>query len=231
MSQNESTTTRPKGSDSGSAPFRGNGFGTEAAGGEFESSCPSCGLYKWYPPLLLLSVIMAGVFCWMYITKPVFLSQPGNAPAVGARPALQERGPGDSSDAVPPTADYSGGESGGVLDPAVTSLPGDSASVVESDSGPEADAIPGVGLKPLRIRRGPALFRPFPVADQSTPAEGAGAGSSGSGLEEGNGSLTFAAARSDDETYRVPASFMAEFTTILDSDGSPDAEGISDELR
>lgn len=38
-------------------------------------SCPSCGTYRWYPPLLVLSTILTGVFCWLYVTKPVFMAQ------------------------------------------------------------------------------------------------------------------------------------------------------------
>lgn len=39
--------------------------------------CPAnCKLYRWYPPLLVLSTVMAGVFCLLYVTKPVFLEAP-----------------------------------------------------------------------------------------------------------------------------------------------------------
>lgn len=38
-------------------------------------ACPRCGTYKWYPPLLVLSTVLTGVFCWLYISKPVFMTQ------------------------------------------------------------------------------------------------------------------------------------------------------------
>ena len=37
--------------------------------------CNSCNLVKWYPPLLTMSTIMAGVFCWLYVTKPVLVTK------------------------------------------------------------------------------------------------------------------------------------------------------------
>lgn len=35
-----------------------------------------CNLYRWYPPLLVVSTIMTAVFCYLYLTKPVFLEAP-----------------------------------------------------------------------------------------------------------------------------------------------------------
>lgn len=36
---------------------------------------------RWYPPLLTLSTLMSGVFCWLYVTKPVHVTQTVVEPA------------------------------------------------------------------------------------------------------------------------------------------------------
>ena len=48
----------------------------DACGGSAGSGDPVCRLYRWYPPLLVTSTVMAGVFCLMYVTKPVFIEAP-----------------------------------------------------------------------------------------------------------------------------------------------------------
>lgn len=54
-------------------------------------ACPSCGTYRWYPPLLVLSTILTGVFCWLYVTKPVFMAQGEESIEEEAVAAVEEK--------------------------------------------------------------------------------------------------------------------------------------------
>lgn len=200
-----------------------------------QCTCPRCGMYRWYPALMLLSTILAGVFCWMYVTKPVFLSAPDDRRHMEAQPAIQEVVPERiQGDLSPPTAGLRGN-----LDPAVARLPGDSAPIGEVDS--RTSELPGETLQPLVVRRkGPALFRPFVVGRTG------GEGPSSKELAEGDLAavhpgvtieeagvqepmkgeetvrrLELPKERSDQEDYQVRASFMAEFSSAGSGRNSP----------
>ena len=185
-------------------------------------------MYRWYPPMMLMTTALAAVFCWMYISKPVFITAPAEQP-MEIRPAIEDEQP------VPrgqPAAHTAGG---GILDPAIGRLPGD--PVGDHEGPPEAD-IPMEELKPLIVkRRGPSLFRPIPAngisertgivvedpgpgtpeqdgGDWDPVPEDSGPGPGGGGKDGYD---------SGSQELRVHASFMAEFSPIgPESDAQPD---------
>ena len=195
--------------------------GTESLERPDLCACQRCGLYRWYPPMMLMTTALAAVFCWMYITKPVFLSTPAHQP-LNTRPAIQEKRPVREDE---PTRHTAGG---GNLDPAIARLPGDPAPTGDSSAGEE---IPGEELKPLIVKRqGPSLFRAIPPGEMPGRREIAveapevgDAAEAGSGQDEnqvpeedvvslvagGEGGQN-----SSSEEFRVHASFMAEFLSV-----------------
>ena len=221
MSENISRGDSAESSASGMKP------GTEESKRAGSCSCQSCRLYRCYPPMMLITTALAAVFCWMYITKPVFLTTPEDH-LMDARPAVQEKRPVEEDKPTSHTAGV------GNLDPALGRLPGDPAMV--DDLSPE-DEIPGEKLKPLIVnRRGPSLFRPIPSHEMSggkeiarEPLEAAVAeeGSSGPGenqvSEEYDVSPVGARQEGQDsgsEEFRVNASIMAEFSAVEQKGGS-----------
>jgi len=108
---------------------------------------------------------MAGLFCWMYVTKPVFVgpSRVAHPEAVG--PAIRQL-EAETGEWRPSTAGV-----GTSLDPARGGLPGESAAadtitIVNGDNAPEAE-----GFRPLKARPGGrGLFTPF-----AAPPAGGGA--------------------------------------------------------
>lgn len=179
---------------------------------------------------MLFSTVLAAVFCWMYVTKPVFLSAPNDHQSIETQPAVQEANPEERVHGTlsPPTAGASGN-----LDPAVASLPGDSVLVAPQSLASES-TVPGDELKPLVVRRdGPILFKPFVLnGDQSTSSES-------EKVEQVDPKPTANAdapadeiatatpaepdheqpeARSDETDYQVRASFMAEFSPAASND-------------
>ena len=188
--------------------------------------CQHCGLYRWYPPMMLMTTALAAVFCWMYITKPVFLAPPEDQ-FMDARPAIQERRPVHEDEPAPHTA------GGGNLDPATGRLPGDPEMADEVSPAAE---IPGEGLKPLIVnRRGPSLFRSIPpdemperkgIAGEVPPgvAEGGGSGQDENPVSEGDNMSPVVGGKggqnSSSEEFRVHASFMAEFPSVEQKGGS-----------
>lgn len=195
--------------------------GTKSLERPDQCACQRCGLYRWYPPMMLMTTALAAVFCWMYITKPVFLSTPAHQP-LNTRPAIQEKRPVREDE---PTSHTAGG---GNLDPAIATLPGDPAPTDDSSA---RDEIPGEELKPLIVKRqGPALFRAIPPDEmperREITVEAPGlvaAAEAGSGQDEnqvpeedvvslvagGEGGQN-----SSSEEFRVHASFMAEFSSV-----------------
>lgn len=198
--------------------------------------CSNCGLYRWYPPLLVLSTIMAGVFCWMYISKPVFVAQPQEQEMIQALPADQEARPGVTRESheLPPTAAVTSS-----LDPGAGSLPGEPESLLGGDTllG-EADLlnspIGGGSLQPIVVRREGQrrpLFRAGPPSafEQEEAEAGevppvAEAGGSAEVGPEGPGEVL----RSNEETFQVAPSMAAEFfgliSTPVPSDGATPEE-------
>lgn len=135
-------------------------------------SCSRCGLYRWYPPLMLASTLMAGVFCWMYITKPVFLSEPRDAYQDEAQPAYHEGNPTHADEDTldsPPTAKKTR-----TLDPAGSGLPGDSTPEPEivREAPPAGLPLLSSDMKPVRVQRdGPPLFQPFVIRVPASSSE------------------------------------------------------------
>ena len=200
-----------------------------------QCTCSRCGMYRWYPGLMLLSTILAGVFCWMYVTKPVFLSAPVDRQQMEAQPAIQELVPERiQGDLSPPTAGLRGN-----LDPALANLPGDPAPIATVDSG--TSELPGDEFQPhFGGRKGPTLFRPLVVegtgGEKPSPKEPAGrdlvAADRAVTSEESVGQepinaevavprLKLPEGRSDQEDYQVRASFMAEFSSAGSAHHSP----------
>ena len=186
--------------------------------------CSRCGLYRWYPPLMLGSTILAGVFCWMYITKPVFLSSPSER-VMDAQPAVEERAHDLNDTDEPPTAESS------TLDPAIAVLPGDPAGETKMVGEPLGEIL-GEELMPLVVKReGAPLFKPFVIpadvlgespsdAEASTEDQDPQASTSevsDEAEEEGEVVNLIASgeggASSESEDYQVHASFMAEFSS------------------
>ena len=166
----EIITRRPaEGAEPGS-PALEKGGGMESAL-PARCTCQRCGLYRWYPLMMLGSTALAAVFCWMYITKPVFLSAPSGQ-THDAHPAIQEKRPIEHGEPAPHTAH------GGNLDPALGHLPGDPAP---ETSSPPVEELLGEELKPLVVKREcPSLFEPIPKSELSgrsrSPSSGAAEG-------------------------------------------------------
>ena len=228
MSQSVSTLT-PLDSDRSGDDLRAPEIVQEVQHERVHCSCSRCSLYRWYPPLMLLSTVLAGVFCWMYISKPVFLSAPSEGPRADPLPAFQETSPARiQGDLAPPTA-----ESSGTLDPAVASLPGDTIDL--ATVAPVGGALLGEELKPLVVKReGATLFKPFvineipPGSSLAEPAPsvvsngeetGVGQPPGSSGEPGADQESVRPEASSDEEDYRVRASFMAEFSVLGDPRG------------
>lgn len=135
-------------------------------------ACPKCGLYRWYPPLLLLSTIMAGVFCWMYVTKPVFLAPAQHAAPGAVQPAIKDNEPTPGMQSgEPQTAEVER-----ALDPALA------PSIMNRPEESPVVSIAGLGeLEPLETPAGErgSLFVPmteeesqdFGVPEQSPPLD------------------------------------------------------------
>ncbi|NNC88146.1 MAG: hypothetical protein HKN82_06760 [Akkermansiaceae bacterium] len=121
-------------------------------------ACTTCNLYKWYPPLLLLSTIMAGVFCCLYLTKPVFLAPSGDGYPGAVSPAVETMpSPLEEDDLEPKTAQIPAR-----MNPEMGALPG------ESRAEPPAVA----GLQPLITTPRPqGLFRPLAPAAAPDPED------------------------------------------------------------
>ena len=118
--------------------------------------CTNCRAIKWYPPLLTLSTLMSGVFCWLYLTKPVQVTQtviePTGVSDSGALVQESQTSPGDlviAKSSVPPPASF---------DPEQSGLPGES-------SGPSAEVasvVPGQDVQPIIVPRAKAIrFEPM----------------------------------------------------------------------
>ncbi|HJM64072.1 MAG: hypothetical protein QF405_04700 [Roseibacillus sp.] len=177
-----------------------------------------------------MTTALAAVFCWMYITKPVFLSAPSDQ-SLNTQPAIQEKRPIREDEPTPHTA------GGGNLDPAIARLPGD--PVLPDDSSAR-DGIPGEELKPLIVKRqGPSLFRAIPP-DEIPERKEIVLEAPGSGVVAEAGSeqdedqvpeeevVSLVAGEEGDqdsgsEEFRVHASFMAEFSSVQqEGDRQPD---------
>lgn len=134
MNEQEHLETKPL-----DAPGRGSGaLGREGEEGCLAGTkacrCGRCRLYRSYPPLLAASTLMAGVFCVLYLTKPVRFS----APAGGGIPVVAPAAPSAGllveaaavGGAVPDPDDGRG------LDPMLGGLPGD-----QPDGPPDMDGF------------------------------------------------------------------------------------------
>ncbi len=63
----------------------------------------SCATQRCYPWLLLTSTLIAGAFCYLYLTKPVLPLRGPDAPPAAAAPAAPKTSPA-ATEASPPTA-------------------------------------------------------------------------------------------------------------------------------
>lgn len=113
---------------------------------------------RWYPPLLTLSTLMSGVFCWLYVTKPVQVTQTviESTQAGAELPALVREAPpatGNfvlSQDTAPAQSLSFTPEQGG--------LPGEGVSA----TGLESNLVPGQDVAPVVVQRGKSsLFKPM----------------------------------------------------------------------
>ena len=123
----------------------------------------TCTLYRWYPPLLVVSTVMAGVFCLLYVTKPVFLEAPNfrrpeqfNVPVNAGQIAKSDEGVDrDLGGTIIPVH----------LDPGFSSLPGDSGV----DEGLIQGVPPIAELEPLNVpRASKPLFEPLRPDEMSS---------------------------------------------------------------
>jgi hypothetical protein len=123
-----------------------------------------CRLYRWYPPLLVVSTIMTGAFCMLYVTKPVFIEAPNssfheqlNVPIYAEQIADAEGvvAPDDGRAIIPVH-----------LDPGLSSIPGEPVPVLE----PEAGVPPIAELEPLAVPRArKPLFQPMDPDEMPAP--------------------------------------------------------------
>ena len=116
--------------------------------------CSQCKSVRWYPPLLTLSTIMSGVFCWLYVTKPMQVTQT----------IIEPSGPGSEAIAgslgnplADPGAPVSESAAMASFDPEQGGLPGESMASAVGES-----IIPGQESGPVVVTRfRPDLFRPM----------------------------------------------------------------------
>ena len=184
-------------------------------------NCQRCGLLRWYPPMMFITTAAAAVFCWLYVTKPVFVTG-SMEQSSDIEEISQDQAPVDDQKPVFHTA------ATGMLDPGVGALPGDHAP---PDEMLGEDNIPAEELKPLIIRRqGPSLFHPVPLeempgrtgADEASPAIVKGdvvhdrSGRNQIVIEEVASPGGGAEVREDSASgdFHVHASFMAEFSAL-----------------
>lgn len=122
--------------------------------------CRSCRLVKWYPPLLTVSTVMTGVFCWLYVTKPVTVTRTSVAPtyeslAVHGQPVAEKVALATVEASVP-----QGLTEVSVLSPEMDFLPGELSDSVVTPL--VEDPIPGQGVQVVRVERSERpLFIPF----------------------------------------------------------------------
>lgn len=114
--------------------------------------CSRCVLYRWYPPLLVISTVMAGVFCLLYLTKPVRLV----APEEQGEPAVPVAAPERVAPGEKPEQRYEQMVelSDASLNPLKGGLPGDdpNADLPQGETGsPVGFGSSGSGLKPLQV--------------------------------------------------------------------------------
>lgn len=131
----------------------GKRVGPESSKVSERCNCQRCGLLRYYPPMMLITTAAAAVFCWLYVTKPVFVTGVMEQPPV-VEEISQDQAPRDEHEPVFHP------EVTGALDPGIGTLPGDE---VPPDGKFGEDHIPAEELKPLIVKRqGPSLFRPIP---------------------------------------------------------------------
>ena len=199
----------------------GMGLGTEPSQVSERCNCQRYGIFRWYPPMMFITTAAAAVFCWMYVTKPVFVTEPARQ-SLDIEPVIQDQAPVEESEPVLHTAAL------GMLDPDIGSLPGDHAPPGKEG---EDDEIPGEELKPLIVKRqGPPLFHPVPPDEmprRTGIAETSSATTEGDAANDGpvrNQVVTQGIAspgrgreiREDSASgnFHVHASFMAEFSAV-----------------
>jgi hypothetical protein len=132
--------------------------------------CNDCSLYRWYPPLLIVSTLLAGLFCLLYLTKPVKVVAPveeggGMAPVVV--PGQPEQPAARPHEIAESKVDESR------LDPLLGALPGDPveenglALATQGNSPPSNDQ--GT-LRPVRVGPRQGLFVPTTPKKQNAVA-------------------------------------------------------------
>ena len=119
-----------------------------------------CRLYRWYPPLLVVSTVMTAVFCMLYVTKPVFIEAPNSSlPEQFTVPVYAEQ--------IADAGDVSAPDGGRAvipvhLDPGLSSIPGEPAP----EPGSEAGVPPIAELEPLTVPKArKPLFQPMDPDD------------------------------------------------------------------
>ena len=116
--------------------------------------CRQCKSVRWYPPLLTLSTVMSGIFCWLYVTKPVHVTQTIIEPS-GPGLAFAEKS--SVEPANEPLATVSTPSTSFELDPEMGVLPGEAWSSVDSDS-----IMPGQAVRPIVVTKAKLdLFKPM----------------------------------------------------------------------
>ena len=184
-----------KKSDPESIPSRetDGGSGGPQGGQAAEDSrctCRRCRLYRWYPPMLVASTVMTALFCFMYLTKPVFLQAPNQTLGGSERVEIQDHnivrneGPGE---VVPESVEIP--KMRPQLDPDLSVFPPTQPRVVDpvlmaiADPGyqePPAPVIPAAEVAmPVRIDvashktsepiQGAGGFQPMRISRSETP--------------------------------------------------------------
>lgn len=115
--------------------------------------CNSCNLVKWYPPLLTMSTIMAGVFCWLYVTKPVMVTKTVIPSVEVPSSQLVASGPDLNGDVVVRAVSAMP-----TLSPDIGFLPGEELLVKDQAESP----VPGQDVQAVRVQRSArSLFQPL----------------------------------------------------------------------
>lgn len=99
---------------------------------------------KAYPWLLVTSTLIAGIFCMLYITKPVIITAPSVSLPPKAVPAVQPLAVKTENPATEPVPDATRRPAPESLLPAGDQLPGDAASETRPASPTTRPALPAV---------------------------------------------------------------------------------------
>jgi len=186
--------------------------------------------------LLVISTMMAGVFCLLYLTKPVRLVAPEEqgepaVPVAAPERVAPEEKPEQRNEQMVELSDDS-------LNPLKGGLPGDdpNADLAQGEAGsPVGFGSPGSELKPLQVPGPRRVLFVRSQGEDGSPLEESGAPAEAE-VEEDVATLAQRAANEGELKVAVPAAAQSELVIALAFDGSvahsmlPVKEALSDSI-